>query len=105
LGFSRLNNWFILNDLAGAGRARAVLLLAPGCYSVGEMKKPDIAKQLARRSHVSQAEAADRLDRVLHSILSDLRQGKEAALPGLGKFKQGPGGRVAFEREGGKSHD
>jgi nucleoid DNA-binding protein len=69
------------------------------------MKKPDIAKQLARRSHVSQAEAADRLDRVLHSILSDLRQGKEAALPGLGTFKQGPGGRVAFEREGGKPRD
>jgi nucleoid DNA-binding protein len=68
------------------------------------MKKPEIAKQLARGSRVSQAEAADRLDVVLHKILSDLRQGKEAGLPGLGKFKHGPDGRVAFEREGGK-HD
>ena len=68
------------------------------------MKKPDIAKQLARRSRVTQAEAADRLDRVLHKIVSDLRQGREAALPGLGKFKNGPDGRVAFEREGGKPH-
>ena len=68
------------------------------------MKKPDIAKQLARRSRVSQAEAADRLDLVLHKILSDLRQGKEAALPGLGKFRNGPDGHVAFEREGGQ-HD
>jgi nucleoid DNA-binding protein len=69
------------------------------------MRKPDIAKQLARRSRVSQAEAADRLDLVLHRILSDLRQGKEAALPGLGKFKHGPDGRVAFEPEARKRHD
>ena len=69
------------------------------------MRKPGIAKQLARRSRVSQAEAADRLDLVLHRILSDLRQGKEAALPGLGKFKHGPDGRVAFEPEARKRHD
>ena len=30
------------------------------------MRKPDIAKQLARRSRVSQGEAADRLSRRLH---------------------------------------
>jgi nucleoid DNA-binding protein len=69
------------------------------------MNKPDIAKQLARRSRVTQAEAADRVDRVLHKILSDLRHGKDSALPGLGKFSHGPDGRVAFEREGGKEHD
>ena len=69
------------------------------------MRKPDIAKQLARRSRVSHAEAADRLDIVLHRILSDLRRGKEAALPGLGKFKHGPDGRVAFEPEVCKRHD
>jgi nucleoid DNA-binding protein len=69
------------------------------------MKKPEIAKQLARRSRVSQAEAADRLDSVLHKIVSDLRGGRESALPGLGKFKKGPDGRLAFERELGKQHD
>ena len=69
------------------------------------MRKPDIAKQLARRSRVSQAEAAARLDLILHQILSDLRSGKEAALPGLGKFKHGPDGRVAFDREARKRHD
>jgi nucleoid DNA-binding protein len=69
------------------------------------MKKPDIAKQMARRSRVTQGEAADRLDRVLHRILSDLRQGRESALPGLGKFHNGPDGRVAFERERAKTHD
>ena len=60
---------------------------------------------MARRSGVSQAEAADRLDRLVHQILSDLRQGKEASLPGLGKFSHGPDGRLAFHREGDRSHD
>ena len=69
------------------------------------MRKTDIAKKLARRSRVSQAEAADRLDILLHRILSDLRKGKEAALPGLGRFKHGPDGQVSFEPEVCKRHD
>ena len=68
------------------------------------MKKPDIAKRMARRVGVSQAEAADQLDGVVCQILSDLRAGMDAALPGLGKFTQGPDGRVAFQRDEGGSH-
>ena len=63
------------------------------------MKKPEIAKRLARKSGESQGEAADRLDRVVHQIVSKLRRGEEAPLPGLGKFKVGADGRVNFERE------
>ena len=66
------------------------------------MKKPDIAKRLARQSGLSHAQAADELDRVVHRILSNLRWGQEVALPGLGKLTRGPRGRVTFERE--KSH-
>jgi nucleoid DNA-binding protein len=69
------------------------------------MKKPDIARQLARRSRVSQAEAADRLDSVLHKILRDLRDRKEAALPGVGKFRHKPDGSVAFEPEARRADD
>jgi nucleoid DNA-binding protein len=69
------------------------------------MKKPDIARQMARRSRMSQAEAADRLDGIVQRIVSELRQGKEAALPGLGKFKHGPDGSVAFEREARNRHE
>ena len=65
------------------------------------MQKPDIAKRMARRSGVSPAEAADRLDRVVQQIVSNLRKGKGARLPGLGKFSYGRDGRVAFHREGG----
>ena len=64
------------------------------------MRKQEITKRMARQSGVSQAEAADRLDRVVHQILSNLRKGKPAPLPGLGKFTQDADGSIHFEREG-----
>ena len=69
------------------------------------MKKPDIAKRIARHSRVSEAEAADRLDRLIHQILSNLRKGRATSLPGLGNLTPGPDGRLAFEPEGGKPRD
>jgi nucleoid DNA-binding protein len=66
------------------------------------MKKPEIAKRLARRSGVSAGEAADRLDGVVRDILAKVRKGQEAGLPGLGRFRRGPGGAVTFERDGGE---
>ncbi|HEV3201780.1 MAG TPA: HU family DNA-binding protein [Bryobacteraceae bacterium] len=69
------------------------------------MKKPEIAKRIARQSGVSEGEAADRLDRIVQQILENLRKGKETPLPGLGKFTHGPDGRIAFELEGGKRSD
>jgi nucleoid DNA-binding protein len=68
------------------------------------MKKPEIAKRLARHEGVTPAEAADRLDRVVHQILQNLRRGKDAPLPGMGKFKQESGGRLSFEPEKGGHH-
>jgi nucleoid DNA-binding protein len=64
------------------------------------MKKPDIAKQMARRAGVSPAEAADRLDGVVRQILADLKRGKETAFPGLGRLRPGRDGKVAFEADG-----
>lgn len=64
------------------------------------MKMPDIAKSMARRAGVTHAEGADRLDRVVHQILSNLRKGKPAALPGLGRFTHAADGRIVFEQEG-----
>lgn len=63
------------------------------------MKKPDIAKRMARRAGVTRAEAADRLDEAVHQILLRLRRGQEANLPGLGKLKQAPGGMVWMDPE------
>jgi nucleoid DNA-binding protein len=61
------------------------------------MKKDDIARRLARRSHTSKAAAADQLDRIVHDILTELRKGKAFPLPGLGRFT--PGARPGFEFE------
>jgi nucleoid DNA-binding protein len=69
------------------------------------MKKYEIAKRMAREAGVSPAEAADQLDRVVRDILSNVRKGKDAELPGLGSFRQRKDGRVAFRREGGKRHE
>lgn len=68
------------------------------------MKKPEIAKRLARQSGVSNAEAADQLDRVVHEILSKLRRGKPAAFPGLGQFTPGPKGSYLFKKEKATGH-
>jgi nucleoid DNA-binding protein len=58
------------------------------------MKKPDLARRLARQSNVSPAAAADEIDRVVHKILKSLRKGQPAVLPGLGIFT--PGAPVSF---------
>ncbi|MGA2132253.1 MAG: HU family DNA-binding protein [Bryobacteraceae bacterium] len=63
------------------------------------MRKAEIAKRLARQSGVTNAEAADQIDRVVHQILTKLRKGQSAPLPGLGRFRPGPKGIYRFERE------
>ena len=63
------------------------------------MKKPDIAKQMARRTRVSAAEAADRLDQAVWKILADLKRGEDTTLPGLGRIRASRNGRMVFERD------
>lgn len=53
------------------------------------MKKNDLARKFARRSQLSMAGAADQIDRAVHDILRDLRQGHAVPLPGLGTFEPG----------------
>jgi hypothetical protein len=64
------------------------------------MKKPEIAKDMARQAGVTEAEAADRLDGVVHEILARLRTGKSATLPGVGRFRAGADGKVRFQPAG-----
>lgn len=61
------------------------------------MKKPEIAKRMARQAGVTRAEAADRLDSVIREILADLRTGGESEFPGLGRFRHDAEGKVVFE--------
>lgn len=66
------------------------------------MKKSEIATKMARQFGGTRAEAADRLDRMVQEILDGVRKGKETRLPGLGLFRPGSFGQLAFKREGGK---
>ncbi len=59
------------------------------------MRKIQLASKLARQSGVTRAEAADQLDHVVHNIVTNLRKGKPANLPGLGQFT--PGDKWTFE--------
>jgi nucleoid DNA-binding protein len=64
------------------------------------MKRRDIVRRFARQSGVSRAQAADRLDCMVHQILADLRQGRKTALPGLGTLCQNEHGRAFLRRDG-----
>jgi nucleoid DNA-binding protein len=61
------------------------------------MNKEGLAGRLAREAGVSRPAAADELDRVVHGILTRLRKGQPASLPGLGTFL--PGSTPAFRFE------
>jgi hypothetical protein len=63
------------------------------------MKKLEIARKMARQSGVSRAEAADRLDRIVNELLTNLKRSGQASLPGLGTFIHGADGKLAFQPE------
>lgn len=46
-----------------------------------------IIRRLARRSRISNAAAADQVDSIIHEILSKLKKGEAARIPGLGSFE------------------
>lgn len=61
------------------------------------MRKQQLASRLARQSGVVKAVAADQLERVVHDILTRLRKGEPASLPGLGTFVPGHKPRFRFD--------
>ena len=63
------------------------------------MRRPEIARHLAKQFRVSRGEAADRRDRVVSQILADLRARKSAPLPGLGTFVQRDDGSIRFDKD------
>jgi nucleoid DNA-binding protein len=66
---------------------------------MGKMNKSELVTRLAEQTHLSKAEAADQLDRVVHQIVRNLRQGKPARLPGLGSFRPGEKWQFRFDAE------
>jgi len=62
------------------------------------MRKEQLARRLARESHVSPATAADQLDRIVSDLLVRVRRGEAASLPGLGTFQPGSEKEFQFDR-------
>ncbi|MBX9600629.1 MAG: HU family DNA-binding protein [Bryobacteraceae bacterium] len=54
------------------------------------MKKQEIAHNLAAQAGISQGEAADQVDRLMHRIAAQIRAGKPVRIPGLGKVSPPP---------------
>ncbi len=67
------------------------------------MKKAELARKIARQAKLSDAAAADQLDRVLHRILKELKKGRTVRLPGLGTLTPGrtPGFRFTPLKDAG----
>ncbi len=54
------------------------------------MKHDEIARAVARRGKISHAEARDKMDELVHAILKSLREGRTAAVPGIGNLVRLP---------------
>ena len=50
------------------------------------MKRDELARQIAKQTRTSPAEAADRLDRIVHDLIQKMKKGKRTSLPGLGEL-------------------
>jgi nucleoid DNA-binding protein len=55
-----------------------------------EVKRQDLAKTLAERSSLSAGQAQDELDRVVHDVVTSLRQGQPTEMPGVGHMLTKP---------------
>ena len=63
----------------------------------GRMKKSELVRKVARKHSIEPGAAADSIDRLVNEIVSALRRGEEAHLPGLGKLI--PGKYWAFQQD------
>lgn len=52
----------------------------------GDMKREELARTVARQSHLSGGKARDEVDELVHKILKALRGGHPVELPGVGKL-------------------
>jgi nucleoid DNA-binding protein len=62
-----------------------------------QMKKANLAREIAKRRGVGAGDAADELDCVVNHIIRTLKHGHPARLPGLGTII--PGKHWTFQQE------
>jgi nucleoid DNA-binding protein len=56
-----------------------------------------VIRQLAKRSSVTQAEAADQIDKYIHDVLRKLRKGQNVPVPGVGVITSGRDSKLIKE--------
>jgi len=55
-----------------------------------DVRRQDLARTLAARSPLSESQAQDELDRVVHDVITSLRRGLPAEMPGVGQMTARP---------------
>ncbi len=50
------------------------------------MRQNDLVQRLASTTQTTPGAAADQLEQIVHDIIQALKEGRSAALPGLGRF-------------------
>jgi len=55
-----------------------------------DVKRQDLARTLSERSSLSEGQAQDEFDRVVHDVVTSLRQGQPAEMPGVGHMMAKP---------------
>ncbi|HEU0123871.1 MAG TPA: HU family DNA-binding protein [Bryobacteraceae bacterium] len=63
------------------------------------MKQSAFIRRLARATGVTPAAAADQLDQLVGQIVSRLRRGQSAAIPGVGAFPPGDKSHFDFTKD------
>ena len=63
----------------------------------GQMKKQDLARDVAKQNGLKTSDAADEMDRVVNQIIRTLKRGRPARLLGLGTIT--PGKHWTFQQE------
>jgi len=53
------------------------------------MRKKELAREIARKSGIPTRDAADQLDHAVAQIVTALRKGQAARLPGIGVLRPG----------------
>ncbi|HYP08498.1 MAG TPA: HU family DNA-binding protein [Bryobacteraceae bacterium] len=59
-----------------------------------------LIRQVAKNSSVTPAQAADSVNKVVHRVLQQLKNGKQAPLPGVGVLTPGPTTQFIEEVQG-----
>ena len=60
--------------------------MRPPSNTTLDLRRKELARELAERGSLTKEEAQDELDRVVHGVIQNLRRAGAAEMPGIGKL-------------------